>query len=366
MRSLLLAGLVFLGACKIENTVQVEPPPQALPNPPDEVNTRTSDRFVQIQEPKVDVLFVVDNSSSMGEEQTALAQNFPLMMEYFLESGLDFHIGMVATDVLQSQYRGKLRSYNGPDGLISYIDTDTTDPLVAFSAFAASLGTITGTPESGRAAAYQMLEINRNIPRNEGFYRDEAELHIIFVSDTYDNSNDLPADTRISQQEFMAWAANLKNPVDRTTMHAIVQVPTNLTNCVGWTRPGVDYISYANTTGGVVQSICEDDWGPALDSLGLQTTGLRQEFFLTRLPVITPMTIEVRVRFPATESQQEITLQFPVCLVGEEFEDEDCEVVYSPGRNSITFLDYVADPLAEVLIDYTRREDYSADGEIVQ
>ena len=96
MRSLILVGLALAG-CNIENTIDVEDPPAALPNPPDEVNTVTSDRFVQIQEPKVDILFVVDNSSSMLDEQTALAQNFPVMLEYLIESGLNYHIGMVAT-----------------------------------------------------------------------------------------------------------------------------------------------------------------------------------------------------------------------------------------------------------------------------
>ena len=189
------------------------------------------------------------------------------------------------------------------------------------------------------------------------------KLHMIFVSDADDQSNSVP-NSPVTFSEFMSWAGNLKSPADLTTMHAIVVLPGDPNSCSS-TRTGVAYLNYANASGGIVQSICATDWGPALDSLGLQTTGLKQEFFLTRLPVIDPLTVEVEVRFPI-EGGQPVTLAFDVCLVGEEVEDPDCQVVYSPGRNSVTFLEYVADPLAEVLNTYTRREDYSADNDILR
>ncbi len=50
----------------------------------------------------VDILFVIDNSSSMGEEQRALASNFPQFMDVLRDDkqGLpSVHIGVVSTDV---------------------------------------------------------------------------------------------------------------------------------------------------------------------------------------------------------------------------------------------------------------------------
>ena len=52
--------------------------------------------------PNVDILFVVDSSPSMIEEQEALSASFPLMMDTLatLEGGLpNVHIGVITTDM---------------------------------------------------------------------------------------------------------------------------------------------------------------------------------------------------------------------------------------------------------------------------
>lgn len=50
----------------------------------------------------LDILFVIDNSDSMGEEQASLAANFPAFIDKLqnIEGGLpNVHIGVVTTDV---------------------------------------------------------------------------------------------------------------------------------------------------------------------------------------------------------------------------------------------------------------------------
>lgn len=337
-------------ACTSENNLIAPPGPPPNSQPPEAENPIQEDRIVQAVEPRIDVLFVVDNSSSMGDEQQALQTNFPEFMTYFVGSGLDYHIGMVATDMQQNQFSGKLREAFG----LRYIDTQTENPHAVFQSMTNTLGVITGSAESGRAAAYAALETERD-GFNAGFYRADAELHIIFVSDTFDNSNNP------SRAEFLGWAANLKSRPSLVTMHAIVEL-FNDSTCAGFARPGVEYIDYAETTGGITFSICEDDWSFGIDALGLQTSGLKQEFFLTRVPVFDPdLLLEVFVRY-TNESDQEITLGFPLCMAGEEVEDEECRVVYNTGRNSVTFLDYTPPPKSEVLATYYISENFAADG----
>lgn len=48
---------------------------------------------------KLDMLWVVDNSGSMCQEQTALRNNFELFIEKLNETNLDFHIGVTTTDM---------------------------------------------------------------------------------------------------------------------------------------------------------------------------------------------------------------------------------------------------------------------------
>lgn len=354
-RSVLVFGLVALAAsaCRSENTLIPPDADPTLSQPPDPENPVQLDRIVQQTEPKVDVLFVVDNSSSMGEEQDALQQNFPMFMDYFLGSGLDYHIAMVSTDVQLADHSGRLRVFNG----YNYIDVDNPAPQQTFAGFTSTLGVLTGSQESGRAAAYAAVELRQNDPRNIGFIRPEAELHLIFVSDTFDNSS------QPTRSEFLQWAAALKSRPGLVTMHAIVQLPGD--NCPGWLRPGVDYIDYAMTTGGEVGSICVEDWEPVLDRLGLQVAGLKDEFFLSRIPVTDPeLLLEVRAVVPPEDPDAEpITLAFEVCMP--DTEDEACEVLYQPGRNSITFLDWTPPPLAEIEVEYFIAENFSADGDRV-
>jgi hypothetical protein len=49
---------------------------------------------------KVDILFVIDDSGSMGEEQGALAANFAVLVEQLesIEVGADYRIGITTTD----------------------------------------------------------------------------------------------------------------------------------------------------------------------------------------------------------------------------------------------------------------------------
>lgn len=60
---------------------------------------------------KVDVLLVIDNSGSMGEEQANLAANFGPFIEELEEAGADYRIGITTTDL-----GGKNCSSNGSGG----------------------------------------------------------------------------------------------------------------------------------------------------------------------------------------------------------------------------------------------------------
>src|SRR4051794_9315310 len=72
-------------------------------NPPDLAPEVRVDAITQVTIPAVDVLWVIDNSCSMSEEQEALRSNFADFMAYFSDSGLDYHVGVVSTDMISRQ-----------------------------------------------------------------------------------------------------------------------------------------------------------------------------------------------------------------------------------------------------------------------
>lgn len=338
----LLTGLLVatLAGCPNETSIGVPNEWSEPANPPAAIVTVQEDRVVQVNRPAIDVLFVIDNSCSMEQEQSSLASNFPQFMNYFVGSGIDYHIGVISTDLVSGLQAGQLQAAQG----YRYIDENTVEPTAVFAQMA-TVGFNGNWEERGRDAVFTALELRADSPTNEGFYRPEAGLEVVFVSDEDDVSEIM------SEAEFLAWFENLKWSPDRTNAHAIV-TPRNVNSCPEGLVPGIDYLDLAQATDGTSYNICAEDWAPMLDSLGLATSGLRLEYFLSRLPVLS--TLNVSVATP-----EGLTLQFVECLAGDEIDRDDCEVIYNPARNSIVFLDYEPAPSAEVFMTYTIRENFS-------
>ena len=112
-------------------------PPQPDSNPPSVPNPWVEDRIVQVTTPEVDVLFVIDNSCSMQEDQDNLAQNFPFFLEFFRGSGLDYHIGVTSTDADPDNracssggnpLKGRLADFQGQ----RWVEESTQQPELVF------------------------------------------------------------------------------------------------------------------------------------------------------------------------------------------------------------------------------------------
>ena len=112
--------ILTVAACNDSNLTSspVEPEPEA----PAQIY---SDVYFTRAQRKVDVLWVVDDSGSMGGEQDKLAADFAAFIADFVELGLDFQLAVVSTDVERDTYRGRIQ---GP-----ILTQDTPDIIQAFS-----------------------------------------------------------------------------------------------------------------------------------------------------------------------------------------------------------------------------------------
>jgi len=320
-----LALVAALGGCDQEFTISTESRVYGEPNPMEVEPPIQVDSIHQVTTPEVDILYIVDNSCSMAEEQAQLSTNFPRFMDYFLGSGLDYHIGVVSTDMVDPNHSGKLIEKGG----VKYIDDETEAPTQIFSEMAV-LGTGGHYEEEGREAAYTALELRKE-GHNADFIREDATLHLVMISDEPDGSgNDI-----ISQSEFVKYLTELKWDSDMVTFSSIVGPPGGCGTGFGGVQAeeGVGYLEVSDEVGGIKHSICTEDWDLVLDELGMQAAGLKREYFLSQLPVVD--TIDVRILFE-----------------GNNFEKGPDEWTYDPVRNSITFDSYVPDPLAEVQLTY--------------
>ena len=161
----------------------------------------------------IDILFVIDNSGSMREEQASLTANFNRFINVLngIEGGLpNVHIGVVSTDLGAGPYGIMGCTGNGDNGVLQNApqgacDTSSPEPYIidlanedgtrqtnyagdladAFSCVA-ELGT-TGCGfeqplESMRRA------LNGSNAQNNGFLRDDAFLAVIIITDEDDCS----------------------------------------------------------------------------------------------------------------------------------------------------------------------------------
>jgi hypothetical protein len=157
---------------------------------------------------KIDFLFLIDDSSSMRDEQANLARSFPgfiQVMQQVLEAR-DFHIMVVSTggrreeedeptldaeECADVQGAGKRRSPEGLDcgiqGGLSYM-VDTQPELEATFSCAAQVGTDGSAIEEPMDAllAATSQALNAEGRCNAGFLRDDAILVVTLITDEDD------------------------------------------------------------------------------------------------------------------------------------------------------------------------------------
>jgi hypothetical protein len=311
------------------NYVTPDLAPEVISHPADPPDLWQVDDYVQIQEPEVDVLWVVDNSSSMADEQAAIGEDFPKFYEYFEGSQLDYHIGVVSTDMEHEEQSGKLVEAAG----VRWITPDTPNPEDVFAAMS-ELGTGGSHNEEGILAGYAAFELQPEW--NAGFLRANSSINIIVVSDESDVSPNSP----ITLGEYEEYLNGLRADPEMVSYNGIVSPTEPAFPCEGANSPGDRYIDVINKVGGVFWSRCDEDWPAALELMGLTAAGLKREYFLTQVPV--PGTVQVSVE---NGGYTHVFTEYdPETALG--------DWTYVGARNSVTFLTYVPEPGATVEIQY--------------
>lgn len=239
------------------------------------------DTFNQINDPKVDILWVVDCSGSMGDEQDNLATNFESFIEQAVDWNADLQIAVSSTDVVTEpnpgifQCGGRILKNRG-DGALS------NDEMI--SEFTAEgcirLGTDCDSGrESGLEAGHAALSPPLNQNQNAGFVREDAKLALIFVSDEEDQS--------ISDVAFFIDYFRAIKGTRNTNMLEVYAIVGDSPNGCATAAAGKRYIEVADACNPHddmhFMSICSDDYQPVYDTLAENLFALRNQFFLSRL-----------------------------------------------------------------------------------
>jgi len=223
----------------------------------------------------IDVLWVVDNSSSMAEEQARVISDIESFFGWFDTLGLDYHVGVITTDIVTPTMIGRLQ------GDPVYITPDTPDPSGTL-AVALNVGTVDMGDESGLAALQDALSEPLLSTDNVGFLREEAHLVAVLLSDE-------PEQSGVASSEYIGFLEELKTDASLVEVSAIVgDRETGCTaKCDGApssATPGDAYIDVAEAFDGVVASICTCDLQPDLDRVGLAATLFSRQYPLEATP----------------------------------------------------------------------------------
>ncbi len=262
--------------------------------------TRT-DLFVQDSLAKVDVLFVIDNSGSMMEEQNSIGQNFAAFLQAAQSQNVDYHIAVTTTGIESSPGGWSVcpgGAEGGEGGRLFPVDGSapriiTPQTPNALSVFANNVKVgVCHWNEQGLEAAYRALSAplvnsmddpSTSLPGdgNGGFLRPDAKLAIVFLSDENDYSpNALNDDVTFYETFFKAVKGNDPSML---SISSIVG-PQVLGSCPTASSAGIRYIKLAQATGGVVESICTANWAQSLTDIGANTFGPRRVFKLHERP----------------------------------------------------------------------------------
>ena len=230
------------------------------------------DSFQQSPAPMVDILWVVDNSGTMVEEQAELAEKFDQFMGLLVDSGTNYHIGIVSTDTEDVSHSGRLQ------GDPKVISPATLDPLAAFAANVQLPQTVSRT-EKGLEAVRLALGEELLAGPNSGFLRPEAALFVIVVSDEDDHS-------RGPEGYYARWLEHIKGAGNENLVSLSAIVGDMPEGCGGTSSAGERYMRVQQETGGLFHSICESDYGPVVEELGIVAAGLVRKFVLSEIPQV--------------------------------------------------------------------------------
>ncbi len=272
-----VCGLAVVSACQCQDpTLGRTLPPGAH-----------IDTFQQAKVSKLDLLWVVDNSKSMIEEQQNLAKNLLSFFRYLQEDDVDYHIVVTTTDDLSMH--GQLV------GRPALLTPSTSNVLADFQSNV-QVGINGSALEQGLAAASDALNANP-----QGFLRDDAYLMLIFVSDEDDHSfGELRYYWRVFEQ-----LKGIGNQA-KVEMGAIIGPPSNpdtgdpggCESANGKAAAGDRYAALIDQVGGVWGSICDASFDTTLEKLGAAAVGLKRKFLLSDTP--DPSTLQVFVHYPCT------------------------------------------------------------------
>jgi hypothetical protein len=279
---------------------------------------------------KIDIMWVVDDSGSMSDNQTNLSSNFNAFINDFVTKGYDYHMAVIGTGAYTYNYT----AYNNETGsggtsagciggttsnqnVIRFRDgniytgttSDNTGVRVITSLMNNAIDLFkvnvkVGTDGSGCERGFQSLRAALNSPLNSGynFRRNDAFFAVILIGDENDTSkkddgsnyaNDNAYSAAFTQ--FLDNYTNSQAGNRRYTISTITHLDTT-NKCANGTAShtvGCRFINVTNAVNGIVGDITDTNFSSSLSQIAEQIVELSTRFRLSREPIVSSIDVKV-------------------------------------------------------------------------
>jgi hypothetical protein len=270
---------------------------------------------------KIDILWMMDSSGSMSEEQDNLAANFNVFINDFVTKGYEYNMAVSGTDAWRYEFSpgstanlAKFRDGNVYTGTT----TDNSGIFMINNLTANVIATFTknikvGITGSGDERAFDSIKQSLMYPGNAGynFRRDDAYLAVIIISDEEDFSRNNGTVDGCTGSPMPAACQNLRPvsdyttyldtytnsvPADRKyTVNAIgvFDAACEAANPSSSGHVGTRYLQLVNDTGGVAGSICDTDFSGTLNAMQNKISEDSTQFRLSKTPVVSSIIVKI-------------------------------------------------------------------------
>lgn len=246
---------------------------------------------------KVDILFVVDNSTSMAAEQKKMADRIGSFLSKL--NDVDWQLGITTTDVSNGKYgiKGSLLRI-GHQGEY-FIGSETSNPEALFRKHiqreeSTSCGFDCPSPTEQPLMA-TIMAASKHDSDNSGFFREGALLAVVVISDEDEKSSGPSSATKPS--EVVAAVKNYLGSNKNVTGYGIVIQPWDR-ECFESQKEnslahyGEFVQNFADLTGGLTGSICDSDYSENLDAIGKDTRNKLKSITLKYKPIAETLEVE--------------------------------------------------------------------------
>lgn len=238
---------------------------------------------------KVDILWVMDNSSSMQKHQQDLSSQIPDLVSKLDSLKLDYHMAVITSSMGGTNPNGG--HFMGSPRILTNSSPNMTLQL--------STRLVVGRDGSNNNRGLDSMEavLSPNYLKNEGqgFLRDDALLVVIALSDGDDKSKS----ENIAVNYFKDFLNSIKPPHSDGSQAwifnfiGVLKLNTTCTTFDDYSEPGVTFMGLVNASGGTMGSICTSSLPGAVSNIRARVIQILTDFKLSSKPLESSIVVKI-------------------------------------------------------------------------